>query len=56
MQVSTKFGQHRLYFPWSFLRLTAKGHLELSGFFFSKLMGGRLLESPEGIPSLVKSG
>ena len=32
MQVSTKFGQHRLNSSWSFLRLTAKGHLELSDF------------------------
>ena len=44
-----------LIFSLVILRLTAKGLLELSG-FFSKLVGGRLLESPEGIPSLVKSG
>ena len=32
MQVSTKFGQHRLIFFWSILRLTNEGHLELSDF------------------------
>ena len=46
MQVSTKFGQHRLKFSSSFLRVTAKSYLDCR--IFSKI-GGRW---SSGIPSM----